>query len=95
MVNEEKYRQPELTHSLRLEEREQLAVSGVTEVERFDDLSVSAVTVQGLLVIRGQGLHIDRLSLDVGELSVSGRVDSLQYEETAREKGGFFARLFR
>lgn len=95
MAYEEKYKLPELPHSLKMEGRAYLSVSGVTEVESFDDLSVVAVTTQGLLVIRGQGLHIDRLSLDVGELSVSGTVDSLQYEETVKEKGGFFARLLR
>ncbi len=95
MAYEEKYMQPELPHSLRMEGREHLSVSGVTEVDSFDEFSVVAATTQGLLMIRGQRLHIDRLSLDVGELSVSGLVESLQYEEEPKEKAGFFSRLFR
>ena len=95
MAYEEKYVKPELPHSLKMDGRERLAVSGVTEVESFDDLSIVAVTTQGLLIIRGHQLHIDRLSLDVGELSVTGFVDSLQYEESQKEKGGFFSRLLR
>ena len=55
MAYEEKYKQPELPHSLKLEGRSRLVLAGVLEVESFDDLSVVARTSQGLLVIRGQG----------------------------------------
>ena len=42
----------------------------------------------------GEDLHIDKLSLDGGELHVDGRIDSVAYEEGGREQGGFFRRLF-
>ena len=96
MAYEEKYKQPELPHSLRLEGREQLVLSGVTAVESFDESLVAAETTKGDLLIRGRGLHVDRLCLDTGELSLSGYVDGLEYrEEQAPKTGGFFARLLR
>lgn len=82
-------------HRLVLEERSSLSVSGVEEVERFDEGEIVMSTVRGALVIRGAGLHIEKLSLDGGELRVEGNVDSLTYEdEGGGERMGFLARLF-
>ena len=82
-------------HRVVLEERGSLSVSGVEEVERFDESEIVMATVRGTMVIRGTGLHIEKLSLDGGELKVEGNVDSLSYEdEGGGERVGFFARLF-
>ena len=82
-------------HRVVLEERGSLSVSGVEEVERFDEAEIVMSTVRGALVIRGTGLHIEKLSLDGGELKVEGNVDSLTYEDDgAEERLGFLARLF-
>ena len=80
-------------HHVILEGRERLSVSGVEEVERFDEESVVMETSQGTLVVSGQGLHIEQLSLDGGELRVEGTIDALSYEDGRRERGGFFSRL--
>ena len=80
-------------HHLILEDRENLTVSGVEEVESFDENTIVMDTAQGTLIVRGEGLHIEKLSLDGGDLKVEGMVESLTYEETRRNKGGFFARL--
>lgn len=81
-------------HRLVLEERGSLSVSGVEEVERFDESEIVMATVRGTLSVRGTGLHVEKLSLDGGELKVEGSVDSLTYEDDGGEKTGFFARLF-
>ena len=80
-------------HHLILEDRENLTVSGVEEVESFDENTIVMDTAQGTLIVRGEGLHIEKLSLDGGDLKVEGMVESLTYEESRRNKGGFFARL--
>ena len=80
-------------HHILLEDRQSLTVSGVEEVERFDETTIVMVTVKGTLVVRGEGLHIEKLSLDGGDLKVEGSVDSLSYEDTGRERGGLLARL--
>jgi len=82
-------------HHIILEEREQLAVSGVEEVESFDENTIIMYTCRGTLVVKGEGLHIEKLSLDGGDLKVEGEIDALTYEDTGRERGGLFARLFR
>ena len=82
-------------HHILLEGREELTVSGVEEVESFDENTIVMLTVKGTLVVRGEDLHIEKLSLDGGDLKVEGSVDALNYEDEGGEGGGFFARLFR
>ena len=83
----------ELNHHLILEDREKLTVSGVEEVESFDENTIVMDTAQGVLVVRGEELHIEKLSLDGGDLKVEGMIGSLIYEESRRGKGGFLSRL--
>ncbi|MDE6107223.1 MAG: sporulation protein YabP [Oscillospiraceae bacterium] len=80
-------------HHLILEDRENLTVSGVEEVESFDENTIVMETAQGLLIVRGEGLHIEKLSLDGGDLKVEGMVESLSYEESRQRRGGFLSRL--
>ena len=94
MPYEENRARPEAAHHIILEEREQLSVSGVEEVESFDENTIVMLTSRGTLVVRGEELHIEKLSLDGGELRVEGSVDSLTYEDGGREGGGLFSRLF-
>ena len=83
----------ELPHRLTLDARSRLSMTGVTAVESFDEGTVVLVTTRGTLIVRGTGLHLQMLSLEGGQVSVDGRVDSLTYEEPV-PAGGFFARLF-
>ena len=84
---------PEMSHHVILEEREQLVVSGVEEVESFDESTILLTTAQGELEIQGEGLHIEKLSLDGGDLKVEGRVNALIYATDGARRGGLFARL--
>ena len=70
------------------------SVSGVEDVERFDENTIVMSTTAGTLVISGENLHIGKLSLDGGELHVDGQVDSLSYEDPGYSRGGFLSRLF-
>ena len=85
---------PTMSHHIILEEREQLVVSGVEEVESFDENTILLTTAQGGLEIQGEGLHIEKLSLDGGDLKVESRVNALLYEsDQGGRGGGFLARL--
>ena len=85
-----------IPHHLVLENRRRLSISGVQDVESFDENGIVCATVKGTVVVKGSELHVDRLNLDGGELSVEGNVDSVEYVDSARDTGGgFFARLFR
>ena len=86
---------PDAAHPVILEEREQLTVSGVEEVESFDENTIVMDTACGALIVRGEDLHIEKLSLDGGDLKVEGTIDSLSYEESRRDRGSLLSRLFR
>jgi len=81
-------------HNVIMESRSRMSISGVEEVESFDDVSVSLFTTRGLMTVHGAGLHIDRLSLETGELSVEGTIDGVEYMDEA-PSGGFWSRLFK
>ena len=85
---------PQMGHCLELIGREQLTVSGVEDVERFDETGIVMSTAAGTLVVTGEDLHIGKLSLDGGELHVDGRIDAVSYEDGGQERQGFFRRLF-
>ncbi len=82
-------------HRVTLDGRDHLTVSGVEDVDRFDEGEIVMNTAEGTLIVTGENLHIDKLSLDGGELHVDGRVDALSYEDGgAGRGGGLFSRLF-
>ena len=83
-------------HHIMMEERSSLTVSGVSDVERFDENEIVMSTSKGTLVVTGENLHIEKLSLDGGDLKVEGDIDALTYEVSRRERsGGLLARLLR
>ena len=83
-------------HRLELEGRERLVVTGVEEVERFDEEEIVMATTAGTLVVGGEGLHIGKLNLDGGELHVDGSIHTLLYEDRGPSagRGGLLRRLF-
>ena len=93
MASEEKTR-PSMPHSLHLDERQRLTVTGVQEVVEFNEDSVTVQTVKGLLSVRGSGLRVDKLEKEAGELRLTGTVSDLGYEDAGPGQD-FFSRLFR
>lgn len=92
---EEKPKRLETAHNVIIEGRSSLNISGVEDVESFDEKSIVMDTAKGILLVRGEDLHMEKLSLDGGDLLVTGKINSLEYEDDNRETGGFWARLFR
>ena len=88
------FNMPVTPHRLELMDRAHLTVSGVEDVERFDETGIVMATSAGLLTVTGEGLHIGQLSLEGGELHVDGRIDGVNYEEEQPSRSGLFSRLF-
>lgn len=66
-------------HTLMLDNRRRLVLTGAVEVNGFNEETVSVKTTAGTLIIKGGGLHIDRLDLETGDVTVNGTVNSMQY----------------
>ncbi len=84
-----------MPHNLVLEDRRLLSLTGVSDVDSFDEETVVVFTDLGELTIRGSDLHINRLSVEVGELTVEGKIAALIYSQESAQKGGFFSKVFR
>lgn len=94
-MDEKKVSKPKV-QNLILENREKLNISGVIDVESFNDESVIVDTELGLLIVRGADLHINKLNLDSSELCVEGDIVSCEYsDKEGKSKGGFLARMFK
>ncbi len=73
-------------HNLVMENREKLSVTGVLNVISFDEDMIVAETEMGILVIKGEYLNMNSLSLEKGEIDIDGTVYSINYEEKAMRK---------
>ena len=60
------------SHTLSMENRDKLSLTGVEDVSGFDESLVVLTTSMGELTVRGEGLHIERIDLDSGQLEVRG-----------------------
>lgn len=92
MIEENKIKS---AHNLILENRKNLSVSGVNDVDSFDEKQVSAFTEMGLLIVKGKDLHINQFNTSTGELSISGTISDLSYSmEEKRTASSFISKLF-
>lgn len=84
-------------HNITIEGREKISISGVKDVASFDDNTIVLETEEGGLTIKGAELHIQKLSVDDGNLLVDGYVISCAYHDKAESKksGSFFGNIFK
>ena len=81
---------------LHVENRKELRAGGIEHVETCDSHLVTARIHMGRLAVRGVGLTMQKLDAEKGEMTLLGRIDSVQYLGGGGEKqGGFFRRLLR
>ena len=74
----------EAPHQLQLDSRARLHMTGVIEVESFDESTIVLTTTRGTLIVRGEGLHLQLLRLDGGEVLVEGRTEWCVYDVAAK-----------
>lgn len=85
-------------HKVMLNNRRTCTISGVVDVLSFDINEVLLETDLGMLMIKGNELHVSRLTLEKGEVDVEGQIDSLTYSESNGYAGrgeSFISKLFK
>lgn len=88
------FRLTENPHNVVMESRQKCSVSGVLEVLSFDENEIVMETSRGTLTIGGENLNVEKLSLDIGELTLEGDVDALIYADDTKGKKGFWSKIF-
>ncbi len=86
------------THKVTMTNRRTCTINGVSDVLSFDVHEILLETAQGMLMIKGDELHVNRLTLDKGEVDIDGRIDSFTYSDAAagsHQNESFLSKLFR
>ena len=66
-------------HTVMLDNRQKLVLTGAEDVNGFNEETVSVQTSNGLLIIKGEKLHIDKLNLETGDVTIDGKINAMQY----------------
>ena len=90
----EEKRVVKMPHNVILEDRKKLSITGVEDIDNFDENAITVYTSLGELTVTGLDLHINRLSIETGELLVEGEISALKYTEGRANKESFLSRLF-
>ena len=81
-------------HQLTLEGRTRAKLCGVTAVSCFNEKEIVLETSEGEVALLGEGLHIEQLNLEDGQLDVTGEIAGVEYNGpvSKKERRGLFGR---
>jgi len=82
-------------HSIIIENRNKTNLSGVRKVISFDDESILLETNMGKITIKGEGLHIENFSNEIGDLSIDGKINAIVYMSDLSKDTSIFSKIFR
>ena len=85
-------------HKVTMTNRRTCTINGVQDVLSFDVHEILLETEQGMLMIKGEDLHVNRLSLEKGEVDIYGKIDSFTYSDVphhGQKNESFLTKLFR
>ena len=85
-------------HKFTISNRSRAVLTGIKDVLSFDAVKIHLDTIQGNLLIKGDQLHVSRLTLEKGEVDIDGRIDSIEYSDNSpqmKQMGSLFGRLFK
>lgn len=85
----------QLPHNIIIEDRKHISISGVVDIDNFDEQTAVIYTQMGELTLKGYDLHVNKLNVETGELTMDGELWSLSYTETQKKSGGVLSKLFR
>lgn len=86
------------SHKLVVNNRKTSMVTGVLDVLSFDLNEILLETEQGMLMVKGSDMHVNRLSLEKGEVDLSGNIDSFAYSDihaSGKQGDSLLSKLFR
>jgi len=84
-------------HKVVIDQRKKIVVTGVQDVDSFNESEIIMLTNNGFITVVGEDLHISKLNLVEGQIAVEGTIQNLDYadHEQERRKGSFLSRAFK
>ena len=87
---------PSRPHNLTIEGRAHALITGVEDVDSFNEEMIVLLTSVGAMTLVGSQLHISQLNLDEGQLVIDGQIAALEYDDRAHaSRGSILNRLFK
>lgn len=86
------------SHQIVLNNRKNGSFTGIIDVISFDLSEILLETELGMLHIKGNNLHVNRLNLEEGEADIEGEIESMIYSPipgASVRQEGFFGKLFK
>ena len=86
------------SHKVVLCNRKTGCFTGILDVISFDISEILLETEQGMLHVKGNDLHVNRLNLEKGEVDIEGNIDAFSYSQlpTTLKKGeNFLGKFFK
>ncbi|MDD6312329.1 MAG: YabP/YqfC family sporulation protein [Firmicutes bacterium] len=78
-------------NELHLIGRSDLSLTGIEDIKNFDDNQIELVIGDEALIIQGYDLHMNNLSLETGNVSISGTIQTIFFDDgTVAPKKGLF-----
>ncbi|MDO4547376.1 MAG: sporulation protein YabP [Clostridia bacterium] len=88
--------QPTRPHGVTITDRTRVTITGIDDVDSFNEEMIVLNTVCGAMTIAGTSLNVTKLSLDDGSLIIDGRITAIEYDDRSRPaKGSGISRLFK
>lgn len=81
-------------HNIIMENRRELRISGVKDIDSFTETKIVLSTVMGELVVKGEDLHVSVLEAETGDFSMTGKIKSLVYNSLS-SSDNLFSKMFR
>ena len=79
-----------------IEDRNKVAITGVEQVESFNDNTIVLKTVKGGMTIKGEGLNVGKLNLEEGNVKIDGVINGIFYsDKDSSQKGNIIGRIFK
>ncbi|NLY86551.1 MAG: sporulation protein YabP [Tissierellia bacterium] len=80
--------------NIMVEDRENMTVTGVEQVESFNENTIILNTIKGGMIIKGENLNISKLNLDDGNVKIQGKINGINYSNKETPKN-IMGKLFK
>lgn len=84
-----------LPHTLIVEDRRKLSLTGITDVGNFDEEGLSVYTDFGEVSVKGENIQVNILNVETGQFEAEGKFTEIKYSDRVKASGGFFSKVFK
>ncbi|MBR3768873.1 MAG: sporulation protein YabP [Clostridia bacterium] len=84
-----------IPHSLILDDRKKLTLTGITDVGNFDEESMTVYTGFGEISVTGEKMQVTVLNVETGQFCAEGKIISIKYSDKTVKNPGFFSKVFK